>query len=364
MNEPNDLMLRTPGSTWRSPATTEYGSEDQMQDLLAAEPSLLPGVSEGAATVREFSVPAVGFVDLVVVDQTATITVVECKLAKNPEMRRTVVGQVLAYAAGLWRLSYEDFDAGWRARNNGTSLVEHVFGNDATIDTEEPFRKAITSALDAGSFTLVFAVDAITEELRNTVQYLNAHTSANTTCLALELAYARDGDVEIVRPRTFGVEAQRAKAASQSHRWTEADVLEAVGLVAPTLLGGVTAMIDHYRATAVQFYLGDGQSPSITAWFAYAGAHIQPFSVYTGTTIASNGIAANFDWMKAVPEPVKLNFIERISQIPGVAERIGHVVDAGFARRPTLPFGLFETSGAIEIFVAATDELLASDTTI
>ena len=49
-------------------------------------------------------------VDLVAVGAAGQITVVECKLAANPEIRSSVIGQVFAYAAGLWSLSYDEFD--------------------------------------------------------------------------------------------------------------------------------------------------------------------------------------------------------------------------------------------------------------
>ena len=36
-------------------------------------------------------------------------TLVECKLQSNIEIKRKVVGQVLAYASGFWRMSYDEF---------------------------------------------------------------------------------------------------------------------------------------------------------------------------------------------------------------------------------------------------------------
>lgn len=38
------------------------------------------------------------------------MTLVECKLAANPEICRNVIGPVFAYAAGLWRLSCDAFN--------------------------------------------------------------------------------------------------------------------------------------------------------------------------------------------------------------------------------------------------------------
>ena len=51
-----------------------------------------------------------GKADVVIVDASGDITVVECKLAANPEIRRRVVGQLLAYASAIWQMSFEEFD--------------------------------------------------------------------------------------------------------------------------------------------------------------------------------------------------------------------------------------------------------------
>jgi hypothetical protein len=61
------------------------------------------------AIVDEFAIPGVGSADLVGVNSSGDITIVECKLHSNPEIRREVVGQLMAYASGLWRMTYDNF---------------------------------------------------------------------------------------------------------------------------------------------------------------------------------------------------------------------------------------------------------------
>src|SRR4051794_35475938 len=102
------MLIRPLGSgTWRSPDVTRYPDEDAIQALLAQSPELVPGIgSTRLAVAREVSLSA-GYVDLVVVAPDGAITLVECKLKANPEIRRHVIGQILAYAATLWELSYE-----------------------------------------------------------------------------------------------------------------------------------------------------------------------------------------------------------------------------------------------------------------
>jgi hypothetical protein len=104
------VLIRRPGSTWHQPATSAYANERELQDLVKRSPSLLPG-GEALAIADEFWVPDVGSVDLVGVSAAGDIALVECKLRANPEIRREVVGQVLAYAGGLWRMTCDDFTA-------------------------------------------------------------------------------------------------------------------------------------------------------------------------------------------------------------------------------------------------------------
>ena len=106
------MMIRTPGETnWRTPAVTSYADERAIQSIIEQSPDLLPGTTgSGMAVVSELTVVDAGYVDIVGVDADGAITHVECKLKANPEIRRHIVGQVLAYAAGLWGHTYDEFD--------------------------------------------------------------------------------------------------------------------------------------------------------------------------------------------------------------------------------------------------------------
>lgn len=57
-------------------------------------PELIPGVSPVVRTCREFQ-SEVGPADVVVVDVMGEVTLVECKLASNPQISRETVGQMI-----------------------------------------------------------------------------------------------------------------------------------------------------------------------------------------------------------------------------------------------------------------------------
>lgn len=211
----NEVLVRRPDAAdadWRKPDTTAVGTERELQNLIARSPRLVPGIADGpVASVRELHLSGAGFVDVVLVEGDGSLTIVECKLASNSEIRRAVVGQLFAYAASLWRTTYERFDAAYRSRT-GESLVGSL-AKDATDFDEEVFRQTLGKNLENGAFRLAFAVDEITSELKDTVLYLNRHTTEDLVVLALELRFAADGDVEILVSHTYGEESGREKTA-------------------------------------------------------------------------------------------------------------------------------------------------------
>jgi hypothetical protein len=220
------MLLRRGGlGEWRSPEMSHFKNEGAMQTLLAgsdeyegalqallASSSELFGKNEKRAVVTELTVPGIGSLDICAVGPSGTITLVECKLHRNPEIRRTVVGQLFAYAAGLTGLTYEEFDGVW-ATNKAAALVASVPLAAGVVPgwDEEGFRRTVSENLRTGRFDLVFAVDSITDELKKVVRYLNEHTVSEIRVLALELGYARDGDVEVLVPAVYGEETAASK---------------------------------------------------------------------------------------------------------------------------------------------------------
>jgi hypothetical protein len=76
----------------------EFAAEAQLQKLLYDSPELIPTSYEEdqpAVFIREAGLPGSGYTDLLGVDERGNILVVETKLARNDEVRRKVIGQVL-----------------------------------------------------------------------------------------------------------------------------------------------------------------------------------------------------------------------------------------------------------------------------
>ena len=89
--------------------------EDWLQNLLFETPEILP-FGEFAPTFaptplcRELPTAA-GPIDLVYISEQGRLSIVECKLWRNPEARREVVTQILDYAKEISTWSYEELNA-------------------------------------------------------------------------------------------------------------------------------------------------------------------------------------------------------------------------------------------------------------
>lgn len=220
MSGDDSVLLRRGTGPWSSPETASYTDEAHLQQILVADPARVPGVADGAMAVDELSTSA-GPIDVCIVGDGGHLTVVECKLASNSERRRMVIGQVIDYASAICEDGDNAFSAAWSARGGpelgdalGPEALDRLRGNiaEARID-------------------LCLAVDQIDGDLRRLVEYLNRITNEHIAVTALQLAYARDGDVEILIPSTFGGELAATKQRAsrrERERWTRESFLEAL----------------------------------------------------------------------------------------------------------------------------------------
>jgi hypothetical protein len=231
------VLVKRPGETkFTAPAVFSYGDEAQLQQLIADNPDLLPGVDGGppVVVIREFSLP-VGRADLLVVDLEGGISVCECKLKTNRQVRREVIGQIVSYAGALSKMSYSEFAQRASARL-GRSLTEALAAVAEDGFEPDAFHPALASNLGAGRFRLVIVVDEISDELRDAVLYLNDQTRAEF--FALELAYLRESGLEILVPVVYGQEAVDRKPGSSGSSTVEG---------ADTVIVAAKHAYDEYR---------------------------------------------------------------------------------------------------------------------
>ena len=356
------VMVRSGIGSWRQPEVTAYGNERELQALVAASPDLLTGVP--MATVDEFWVPGIGSVDILGVGADGSITIVECKLRANPEIRREVIGQVMAYAGGLWKMPYDEFVSGWQARSNGRALLDTVV--DATeqgIEAED-FRQTVTQHLNDGDFTLIIAVDEITTELKRAVEFLNVATRDEVTVLAMELQYLKDGGLEILIPRTYGVPLGEAKGRTTGSalKWDA----ESFGRELATLPDGqreaLERLLDHGARHGHHPWYGQGKRPGMSYYYRVAGQPVSLFQIYlwpSGNNVTACVGAVNS--AKHLGSAQAMEYLGGLRAIPEIAPHVAHLDQDSLNKYPTIPVtGVLDDPTVVDRFLAVLDALRGS----
>jgi hypothetical protein len=143
---------------WTPLAAAGFPDEATLHRLVEETPALLPlsGSPQLAVVGREVLLGS-GYADLLGVETTGRVAVIEVKLARNSEARRAVVAQVLAYAAFLHGLTPEQLESEvlsqHLAARDYSSLADAARQAEQTASfDEEAFTQALAESLRRGSF--------------------------------------------------------------------------------------------------------------------------------------------------------------------------------------------------------------------
>lgn len=197
-----------------------FSSEADLQALIANYPELLDGeqispgdprrwilvsrekgISESSGTSSRW------FLDHLIIDQDGVPTLVELKRGSNREIRRTIVGQLLEYAAhasDTWTAQDLQalFDRNAKARGkDSTDEIQTLVETDA-IDAEQ-FWTNVATNLAARRLRLLFVADHIPDPLARVVTFLNEQMS-NVEVLAVEIKRFHGPSGETLVPRVIG----------------------------------------------------------------------------------------------------------------------------------------------------------------
>jgi hypothetical protein len=221
-----------------------YATEDVLQQLLELYPELLAGDQPGAEprrwllVAREVSLGSDDsgagrwLVDHLFLDQDAVPTLVEVKRSSDTRIRREVVGQMLDYAANAvvyWRVDAlrATFEANCAQRGADPAIVlANVLDPDADADE---FWIRVRTNFAAGRLRLVFVADAIPDELRRIVEFLDKQM-VSTDVLAIEIKQYvdADGQHQTLVPRLVGrTEAARQTKGRSARVWNRESITPA-----------------------------------------------------------------------------------------------------------------------------------------
>ena len=211
----------TEDSTLEALEETAFATEDELQALIAQHPELLDGEQIRPGNARRWALikreqgiaaaagsGALWAVDHLIVDQDAVPTLVEVKRGSNPEVRRSIVGQMLEYAAHAaqtWTVEdlREAFENGAKedGRDPGDELAT-LLGSDGEPDADG-FWEDVATNLAARRLRLLFVADAIPDPLARVATFLNAQMPG-IEVLAVEIKRFRGESVQTVVPRVIG----------------------------------------------------------------------------------------------------------------------------------------------------------------
>ena len=218
-----------------------FATEDDLQKLIAENPELLDGeqirpgdprrwvlVTREKGVAESRGAGARWAVDHLIVDQDAVPTLVEVKRGENPEIRRSVVGQMLEYAAhaaATWtgeelRRSFEKISRE-QGRDPGEAIAG-LLGPDEAADPER-FWDEVARNLAASRLRLLFVADEIPDPLKRVAEFLNAQMPG-IEVFAVEVKRFRGEGAQTLVPRVFG-SVVATRSASPPQRLTRESFL-------------------------------------------------------------------------------------------------------------------------------------------
>ena len=161
--------------------------------------------------------------DHLIVDQDAVPTLVEVKRGSSPEIRRTIVGQTLEYAAHASQTWTADelrstFEQSAQSRGVEPSVELAVLLQSEGEADEEAFWQMVATNLAAKRLRLLFVADEIPDSLERVVEFLNAQMP-NIEVLAVEIKRFRGKSSQTLVPRVLGrTAASPIKGTSELRR--------------------------------------------------------------------------------------------------------------------------------------------------
>ncbi len=187
---------------------TSGRNEAWLRDTLLANPEVLPVLDIDPSfgplvpLCRELRTEA-GPLDAAFINPFGRLTLVECKLWRNPESRRKVVAQVLDYARAISRWTYSDLQRQVAMATGLQGNVPFELARERMPGLQEQrFVDQTASAMRQGRFLLLIAGDGIREDVGALTELINRNAASGFAFGLVEVALYGLGDESLViQPR-------------------------------------------------------------------------------------------------------------------------------------------------------------------
>ena len=218
-----------------------YADEKELQMFLRDHSELIPveeielGTPPLLCIGWEVNV-ASGSEDLLYIDETGLLTIVETKLGRNPEARREVVGQILEYGSYTYQWSVEDIETraqkflssedcppeykGLTLEQAARNFLEKTDSSLREVFSYSDFLNVIKINLERGHLRLVIAIDEPPAPLLKTVEFINRF-SEHFEMYLIQLKRFHDSATgqNIFVPALFGQVAKPATTRPPGRLW-------------------------------------------------------------------------------------------------------------------------------------------------
>ncbi len=220
-----------------------FSTEAELQALIAEHPELLDGKQMSPddprrwiLITREKGIAETSdsgsrwAIDHLIVDQDAVPTLAEVKRGSNPEIRRTIVGQMLEYAAHAAQTwTADELRQTFADSANARGLdPDEVLGELLQADAEpdaDGFWMNVATNLAARHLRLLFVADDIPDPLERVVEFLNAQMPG-IEVLAVEVKQFRGQSTQTLVPRVLGKIANASTRGGPRRRLTPESFLD------------------------------------------------------------------------------------------------------------------------------------------
>ncbi|MDE0331873.1 MAG: hypothetical protein OXL41_08390 [Nitrospinae bacterium] len=195
------------GGEWESGKPRAFEDEAKLHELIKENPQFLPLSGSPRLVVLGSEIRlGNGYTDILAVETSGRPAIIDVKLERNPEARKAIVSQIIAYAAFLQGFGIEDLEQGPLRRFLGdaghASILDAVKAEDqeGAVDADS-FRASLQDYLQRGSFRLVLVLDDVPAELERVVAYLDAITVQALTIDLITLKVYEVGGVQVALPQ-------------------------------------------------------------------------------------------------------------------------------------------------------------------
>jgi hypothetical protein len=351
------IMLREDKTKkWELVESNQYALEKELQDLLATSPEVIsmdeirPGSGPLVAAIREFSLP-VGFIDILAFTSQGDISIIECKLARNTQTKREVIGQIMDYAAHLWGWTYEELDQRVQSMGLG-SLTELVGGKtEGQVFDEEAFRTKVSQCLQDGNFLLTIAVNEINEELHRIIRYINSAGSPAFSFAALEMRRFNKANIEMLVPHVFGqVPAKPTIVSNLGFSWDEESFFTELGKKDSGAVPIAKYLLDWAQNCKLDIWWGRGkQMGSFYPVFLHDDKRYPLFGVWTYSRVETQ--FESYKTKTVFSDHTKrMTLRDLLNKVNGV-----QIEEKSIDKRPSFSIHLLKEPAEMEKFLAAYD---------